>query len=79
MDSRNALTPNVNKTKEAKKIVSAGIQGLDVTEVATAKNLSAAEVAMQQKKMQDLEERIQRLENVNAPAENDGCDCKCEK
>ncbi len=79
MDSRNALTPNVNKTKEARNIISAGIQGLDVKEVATAKNLSAAEVALQQKKMQDLEERIQRLESANTPNDINECDCKCEE
>ena len=79
MDSRNALTPNVNKTNEARKIIAAGIQGLDVREVATAKNLSAAEAALQQKKLQDLEDRIQRLENSGQSMSKDECDCKCEK
>ena len=79
MDSRNALTPNVNKTNEARKIIAAGIQGLDVREVATAKNLSAAEAALQQKKLQDLEDRIQRLESSEQSMSKDECDCKCEK
>ena len=79
MDTRNALTPNVNKTKEARKIVAAGIQGLDVAEVATAPSLSAAEAVMQKERMQDLEDRIKRLENANTPASNSECDCKCEQ
>lgn len=81
MDSRNALTPNSHKTKEALKLVEAGIQGMDVKQVATVEDLSVAEVAMQKRKMQDLEERIQRLENGNIssmPAKAE-CDCKCEK
>lgn len=81
MDSRNALTPNVSKTKEARNIVNAGIQGLDVKQVANVTNLSVAEVAMQKQKMQALEERIQRLENANpeTQAKESDCDCKCEK
>ncbi len=85
MDSRNALTPNANKTKEARKLVNAGIQGLDVKEVATVKDLSSVEVAMQKQKMEALEERIQRLENANTSSQPDSkqveseCDCKCEK
>jgi len=81
MDSRNALTPNVNKTKEARKIVSAGIEGLDVKQVATVKDLSVAEVAVQKQRMQELEERIQRLENASSgvQAKEDECDCKCEQ
>ena len=81
MDSRNALTPNVSKTKEARKLVTAGIQGLDVKEMTTVKDISAAEVAMQKKKMQSLEERIQRLEEANTSGEEieKECDCKCEK
>ena len=81
MDSRNAITPNVNKTKEARKLIAAGIQGLDVSEAASAKSLSSAEVAIQQKKMQDLEERINRLEKANVPEQSQekNCDCKCEK
>ncbi|MDW3095795.1 MAG: hypothetical protein R8G33_09005 [Gammaproteobacteria bacterium] len=81
MDSRNALTPNVNKTKEARKLVTAGIQGLDVKEIATVKDLSSVEVAMQKQKMDALEERIQRLENANTPSQSveSECDCKCDK
>ena len=81
MDSRNALTPNVNKTKDARKIVAAGIKGLDVKQVASVKDLSVAEVAIQKQRMQELEERIQRLENVNSATHVDEkeCDCKCEK
>ena len=81
MDSRNALTPNVNTTKEARKIVSAGIEGLDVKEVATVKDLSVAEVSMQKQRMQELEERIQRLENANTGTQTveKECDCKCEQ
>lgn len=85
MDSRNALTPNANKTKEARKLVNAGIQGLDLKEVATVKDLSSVEVAMQKQKMEALEERIQRLENANTSSQPDSkqveseCDCKCEK
>ena len=81
MDSRNALTPNVNKTKEARKIVTAGIDGLDVKQVATVKDLSVAEVTMQKQRMQELEERIQRLENsnTNTQAVEKECDCKCDQ
>jgi len=81
MDSRNALTPNVNKTKEARKIINAGMEGLDVKQIASVKDMSNAEVAMQKQKMQALEERIQRLENANAKtqATDQECDCKCEQ
>ena len=85
MDTRNALTPNVNKTKEARKLVTTGIQGIDVKEVATVKDLSSVEVAMQKQKMEALEERIQRLENANTSSQPDSkqveseCDCKCDK
>lgn len=76
MDSRNAFTPNTNKTQQARKIIGAGIQGLNVTEVA-----SAAEVAMNKQRMQELEERIQRLENANTSSDSveQECDCKCAK
>jgi hypothetical protein len=82
MDSRNSFTPNVNKTKEARKIVRAGIDGLDVKQVASVKDLSVAEVAMQKQRMHELEERIQRLENANSgsnQALDNECDCKCEQ
>lgn len=81
MDSRNAFTPNAHKTKEARSLVTAGIQGLDVKDVATVKDVSSVEVAMQKQRMQDLEERIQRLESGDAPSQAAGseCDCKCEK
>lgn len=81
MDSRNALTPNAHKTKEALGLVEAGIEGLDVKQVATVKDLSSVEVAMQKQRMQDLEERIQRLESgapLNQSTETE-CDCKCEQ
>ena len=81
MDSRNALTPNTHKTKEARSLVEAGIEGLDVKQVSTVKDLSSVEVAMQKQRMQDLEERIQRLENGDATPQQaqSECDCKCEK
>ncbi len=81
MDSRNAFTPNAHKTKEARGLVKAGIDGLDVKQMATVKDVSSVEVAMQKQRMQELEERIQRLENddaANQPAESE-CDCKCAK
>jgi hypothetical protein len=82
MDSRNAFTPNSHKTKEARSLVKAGIEGLDVKQVATVKDLSSVEVALQKQRMQELEERIQRLENGDATASQSAeseCDCKCEK
>ncbi len=83
MDSRNALTPNVSKTKEARKIIKAGIEGLDVKQVATARDITVAEAAVQQQRMQELEERIQRLENVNSgtavQAKESECECKCDQ
>ena len=83
MDTRNSFTPNVNKTKQARKIVSAGIQGLDTREVATARDLSVAEASMQKQRMQELEARIQRLENAttgtSTQAVEKECDCKCEQ
>jgi hypothetical protein len=81
MDSRNAFTPNSHKTKEARSLVKAGIEGLDVKDVATVKDVSSVEVAMQKQRMQDLEERIQRLEGGNVPSQaaESECDCKCEK
>ncbi|MFK7794959.1 MAG: hypothetical protein AB8B89_06405 [Gammaproteobacteria bacterium] len=85
MDSKNAFTPNSHKTKEARSLIKAGIEGLDVKEVATVKDLSSVEVAMQKQRMQELEERIQRLENGSeaTPSSNQqsesGCDCKCAK
>ena len=81
MDTRNALTPNVNKTNQARKLVMAGIEGLDVKKVASVKDLSVAEVALQNQRMQELEDRIQKLESANAPVEptESECDCKCAK
>jgi hypothetical protein len=81
MDSKNAFTPNAHKTKQARSLVKAGIEGLDVKEVATVKDLSSVEVSMQKQRMQELEERIQRLENGNATSqpEKSECDCKCAK
>ena len=81
MDSKNAFTPNSHKTKEARSLVKAGIEGLDVKEVATVKDLSSVEVAMQKQRMQELEERIQRLESGSAASQavEPECDCKCAK
>ena len=83
MDSRNAFTPNVSKTEEARKIVKAGIQGLDVKEITSVENVSVAETIAQKQRMQELEERIQRLENASGttttPAAEKECDCKCEQ
>ena len=79
MDSRNAFAPNAEKTKEANDIVNAGIEGLDVTEVASAESLSAVQVKQQEERMQELEERIKRLEqgeNGNSEVSSE-CDCKC--
>ena len=79
MDSRNAFAPNPEKTKEANNIVNAGIEGLDVTEVASADSLSDVQAQKQQKQMQELEERIKRLEEgvQGVPAQASECDCKC--
>lgn len=81
MDSRNAFTPNSHKTKEARSLVKAGIEGLDVKQVATVKDVSSVEVAMQKQRMQELEERIQRLESGSAASQpvDAECDCKCAK
>jgi hypothetical protein len=46
MDSRNAFTLNSHKTKEACSLVKAGIEGLDVKQVASVKDLSSVEVAL---------------------------------
>jgi len=79
MDSRNALTPNSHKTKQARSLVKAGIDGLDVKQVVSVKDVSSVEVAMQKQRMQELEERIQRLENGGGTtqASDSECDCKC--
>ena len=81
MDSRNAFTPNAHKTKQARSLVKAGIEGLDVKQVATVKDVSSVEVAMQKQRMQTLEERIQRLEKGNTTSQSaeSECDCKCAK
>ena len=81
MDGRNALTPNVVKTKEAHKLITAGIKGYDVKGAATASDLSTVEIADQKRRMQELEERIARLEqgdNVESSNNTESeCDCKC--
>ena len=82
MDSRNALAPNPQKTKDADKIIEAGMEGLDVTEVvgAEAAGLSATQMQAQQTRMEELEERIKRLEEDSPPAPSEAtseCDCKC--
>ena len=82
MDTRNAFAPNPQKTKEADKIIEAGMQGLDVTKVAgtSAAGLSATQMQAQQQRMLELEERIQRLEegSPETPSTSSSeCDCKC--
>lgn len=83
MDSRNALAPNVPKTKEARKLINAGIEGLDVKQIASAKDVTVAQAAVQQERMLELEERIKRLENAGSgsqiQAKDSECDCKCEQ
>ena len=81
MDGRNALTPNVAKTKEAHKLIAAGIKGYDVKKVAAASDLSTVEIANQKRRMEELEERITRLEQADnaatAKSVESECDCKC--
>lgn len=80
MDGRNALSPNVQKTRDAEKIVQAGMQGLDVTQVMTAAGSGSVELIKQQQQMQELEARIQRLEQTQgkpAAAAAEECDCTC--
>jgi len=62
MDTRNAFTPSSSKTVEAKKLISAGIQGLDVKTVASAPSLSSVKMMQQKNQIEELEVRIQRLE-----------------
>ena len=62
MDTRNAFTPSSSKTGEAKKLISAGIQGLDVKTVASAPSLSSVKMMQQKNQIEELEVRIQRLE-----------------
>ncbi|MEM8844059.1 MAG: hypothetical protein AAGB35_03360 [Pseudomonadota bacterium] len=79
MDSRNAFTPNPSKTKEANEIVNAGIEGLDVIEVASAESIAVAQSQQQQKRLEQLEARLERLENADqdVPEQSTECDCKC--
>ena len=83
MDSKNSLAPNTEKTREANKLINAGIAGKDVKAVASVKDLSVLEVAEQKQRMQELEERIARLEAEGAGEEVENksssteCDCKC--
>ncbi len=81
MDGRNALTPNVGKTEEAHKLVSVGISGEDVRAAAAASDLSTVEINLQKQRMQELEERIAKLEKAEEPApealSSTECDCKC--
>ncbi|MEM7304566.1 MAG: hypothetical protein AAF372_03445 [Pseudomonadota bacterium] len=83
MDSRNAFAPNPEKTKDANKIIEAGIEGLDTTKVVGAASLTTVQAQQQQERMQELEERIKRLEEgtqgveaTEAPQSSE-CDCKC--
>ena len=81
IDGKNAITPSVIKTKEAHKLITAGIKGYDVKEAASASDLSTAEIADQKRRMQELEDRIARLEkgqgDETASTSNPECDCKC--
>ena len=84
MDSRNALAPNPQKTKDADKIIEAGIEGLDIAEVIgpDAAGISTTQMQAQQDRMLELEERIQRLEEDSQTTSNESeasseCDCKC--
>ena len=83
MDSKNSLAPNTEKTREANKLINAGIAGKDVKAAASVKDLSVLEVAEQKQRMQELEERIARLEAAGAGEEVENksssaeCDCKC--
>lgn len=81
LDGKNAVTPNVVKTKEAQKLVVAGIKGFDVKNAASASDLSTVEIANQKQRMQELEERIARLERdvgkTSVKQEGPECDCKC--
>ena len=81
MDSRNAISPNVIKTEEAHKLVTAGIKGLDVKGAASAPDMSTVEITEQNRRMKELEERIARLEQVKSveatPPVDTECDCKC--
>ena len=62
MDTRNAFTPSASKTIEAKKLISAGIQGLDVKTVASAPSLSSVQMSQQKMRIEELEARVQALE-----------------
>ena len=62
IDGKNAITPNVVKTREAQKLLIAGIKGYDVKDAASASDLSTVEIADQQARLQQLEARITRLE-----------------
>ena len=62
IDGKNAITPNVVKTREAHKLLIAGIKGYDVKGAASASDLSTVEIADQQARLQQLEARITRLE-----------------
>ena len=80
IDGKNAITPDVIKTKEAHKLIIAGIKGYDVKGAATASDLSNVEIADQKRRMQELEERIARLEQTQNKSVTNGspeCDCKC--
>lgn len=81
IDGRNAITPSIIKTKEAHKLITAGIKGYDVKEAASSSDLSTAEIADQKRRMHELEERIARLEqgqdNEVSNTSSSECDCKC--
>ena len=86
IDGRNAITPSAIKTNEAHKLINAGIKGYDVKSAATSSDLSTVEIANQKRRMQELEERIARLEQEQTTEQKQGdvtskenteCDCKC--
>jgi len=81
MDGRNSVTANSEKTRKAKDIVFAGMRGFDMQTAAMGDDeLMAASAKQQDKQMQSLEERIQRLEQAasQSSAQSDHeCDCKC--
>lgn len=80
IDGRNAITPDVVKTKEAHKLIIAGIKGYDVKGAATVSDLSSVEIVDQKRRIEELEARIARLEqSQNTSVNNSDCDCKCPK
>ena len=62
MDTRNSFSPSSAKTFEAKKLIAAGIQGIDLTTVASGSSLSSVQMIQQKTRIEELEARVQRLE-----------------